>query len=238
MNTQMKKKWKYDGSDNMSELVEGNSRVLLVMSRFGIGLGFGEASIDEVCVAHGVDTETFLAVVNMMLAGDERVKYDTSNVSPQALLDYLINSHNYYTEFRLPGIRKALVEVLDNPDAELSRAVIHYFDEYVSEVRKHMNGEEKTLFPHLRSLIQGKHDCRSHTDDSHKKHDRMQVRLAEFKKMLIKYYPTRSTNSLNSVLLDIYNCEHDLVAHNKVEDRLLIPIITDLERKIEAETDD
>jgi regulator of cell morphogenesis and NO signaling len=238
MDMQMKKKWKYDGSDKMSELVEGNARVLLVMSRFGIGLGVGEASIDEVCGAHGVDTETFLAVVNMMLAGDEKVKYDTSKVSPKALLDYLIHSHRYYVGFRLPGIRKALVEVLDNPDAELSKAVIRYFDEYAAEVRKHMNGEEKTLFPYVRSLIAGVRDGRFHTDDSHKKHDRMQLRLAEFKKMLIKYYPTRSTNSLNSLLLDIYHCEHDLTEHNRVEDRLLLPIITELERKIKDRTDD
>jgi regulator of cell morphogenesis and NO signaling len=234
MDRLMKRKWKYDGADNMSGLVEGNYRVLLVMSRFGIGLGFGDRSIGEVCAAHGVDADTFLAVVNMMLAGDQKAEYDTSKVSPGALLDYLTKSHEYYVEFRLPGIRKALVEVLDNPDDELSKAVIRYFDEYADEVRRHTKGEEKTLFPYVRSLMRGKRDGRLHADDSNKKHDRMQARLAEFKRILIKYYPSKSTNRLNGVLFDIYACEHDLTAHNRVEDRLLIPIIMELERKIEG----
>lgn len=217
----------------MSELVEDNYRVLSIMSCFGIGLGFGERSIGEVCQANGVDTVTFLAVVNLMLDKGGADICDTSKVSPEALLDYLMRSHEYYIGFRLPGIRKALVEILDNPDDNLSKAVIRYLDEYMAEMRRHTDREDKTLFPYVRSLMRGKRSGRSRIDDLHKKHDRLQTRLAEFKRILIKYYPTQSTYRLNSVLFDVYNYEYDLEAHNSVEDRLLIPIVEDMERKIE-----
>lgn len=227
----MKRKWKYNGSDGMGELVENNYRVLLVMSRFGIGLGFGERSIGEVCQTNGVDTETFLAVVNLTLDEDTVAGYDVSKVSPGALLDYLIQSHDYFLRFRLPAIREDLIEVLGNPADDLTRAVIRYFDEYVDEMRRHTQREDKTLFPHVRSLMQGKRDDRFRMGDFHQKHDRIQARLAEFKRVLIKYYPARSTNHLNSVLFDIYNCENDLVSHNRVEDILLVPLIAELERQ-------
>ena len=63
----MQRTGKYTKDDPMSDLVSDNYRILLLMSRFGIGLGFGESSIGEVCRANGVDTSTFLIVTNMML---------------------------------------------------------------------------------------------------------------------------------------------------------------------------
>ena len=49
----------------MCDLVCDRYPVLLIMSRFGIALGFGDKTIGEVCFDSGVDTATFLAVVNM-----------------------------------------------------------------------------------------------------------------------------------------------------------------------------
>ena len=57
----------YTGEDRMCDLVCDKYFVLQVMSRFGIALGFGDKSIAEVCAASGVDTDTFLAVVNLLV---------------------------------------------------------------------------------------------------------------------------------------------------------------------------
>lgn len=226
----MKHAWKYDGSENMSDLVSSNYRILLAMSRFGIGLGFGDQSIAEVCAENEVDLHTFLAVVDTVLAG-ERKPVDISGISPEALLAYLSNSHDYFLEYRLPGIRKDLVQILGHSKDELTRAVIHYFDEYVAEVRKHMQYEEETVFPYVRALLQGKYDGKYNIGVFSKKHDQVEARLSEFKRILIKYYPAQSTNRLNSVLFDIFNCENDLASHNEIEDRLFVPVIRELERK-------
>lgn len=227
----MERKWKYSASDSMSELVEDNYHALLVMSRFGIGLGFGNKSIREICEAHTVDPETFLAVVNIMLDYANTAVYDASRVSTESLLDYLTKSHDYFLKFRLPAIRKELVEVMSSLEGDLSKALIRYFDEYVAEMRYHTRREDKAVFPYVRSLVRGESGKTFRLDNSHSKHDRLQSRLAEFKRILIKYYPAQSSNELNGVLFDIYTYEYDLMAHNRVEDRLLIPIIADLERK-------
>ena len=58
---------KYDVDDRMCDLVCDNYPVLLVMSRFGISLGFGDATIGEVCRAAGVDAATFLAAIRRKL---------------------------------------------------------------------------------------------------------------------------------------------------------------------------
>lgn len=222
---------KYRAADKMADLVVNNYRILLVMSRFGIGLGFADDSVDEVCSKNGVDTNTFLAVANMLM-GNGVSDTDVAAISPEALLVYLHNSHDYFLGFRLPGIRRDLVEVMSKPSDKLTKAIINYFDEYVGEVRNHMSYEEETVFPYVHSLIGGTADGSYNITIFHKHHDQVEAKLTEFKQILIKYYPGGSSNEMNSVLFDIFNCESDLASHNEIEDRLLTPLILDMERKM------
>lgn len=224
---------KYDRDDKMFDLVSAKYPILLVMSRFGIALGFGDKKIGEVCRENGVDTDTFLAVVNTLLDKDHTIDY-SAGISIGSLVDYLHNSHDYFLDFRLPAIREKLASVLGGESNELNKAILNYFDEYVSEVRKHMSYEESTLFPYVRQLLQGG-DGKGYTIDAFsKQHGSVEARLTEFKNIMIKYYPAQSTNEINGVLFDIFSCEKDLASHNDVEDRLLVPAIAILERKNRA----
>jgi hypothetical protein len=51
----MYKNGMYRETDKMSDLICENYPMVLVMSRFGIALGFGEKNIGEVCRQNGVD---------------------------------------------------------------------------------------------------------------------------------------------------------------------------------------
>ena len=64
-----------------------------------------------------------------------------------------------------------------------------------------------------------------------------QAKLAELKRIIIRYYPSGSTNELNGVLFDIFTCERDLASHNDIEDRLFIPAIKRLEEAGETPAD-
>ena len=56
----------YHATDTMRSLINDNSQLLMVINRFGISLGFGEKSVDEICEEQSVDAETFLAVANFI----------------------------------------------------------------------------------------------------------------------------------------------------------------------------
>ena len=222
----------YNQNNRMSDLVCDNYPVLLVMSRFGIALGFGDKSIGEVCRENGVHTETFLAVVNLLL--DEGDVDDYKNViSAGALLEYLHNSHDYFLNFRLPAIRYNLLNAIDGGEKDISIAILRFFDEYVAEVQKHMRYEESTVFPYVNSLLAGVKPDMYNIAIFRKRHDQVEAKLTELKNILIKYYPASSSNELNSVLFDIFTCEQDLASHNYIEDYLFIPVIQTLEYNIE-----
>ena len=57
---------KYHGTDLMIDVIGDDYRMLQVISRFGITLGFGDQTVAETCKSAGVDLETFLTIVNYL----------------------------------------------------------------------------------------------------------------------------------------------------------------------------
>ena len=137
----------YTGDDRMCDLVCDRYAVLQVMSRFGIALGFGDKTIAEVCEENRVDAATFLAVVNMLMGLGVGADV-SSEVSVRTLTDYLHNAHGYFLDFRLPAIRRKLIEAIDCSSSDVAFAILRFFDEYVAEVQRHMAYEEQTVFPY------------------------------------------------------------------------------------------
>ncbi len=213
----------------MSDLVGDNYPMLLVMSRFGIVLGFGDKTIAEVCADSGVDVRVFLAIVNLLLDEEDPVEVDVS-LDAGAIVDYLQRSHAYFLDFRLPAIRRALIEAIDCGQSDLSFVILRFFDQYVAEVRRHMNYEDQTVFPYICSLVNG-HPDGYNIDIFRRQHDHVEERLTELKNILIKYYPARSSNELNGVLFDIFTCADELASHNRIEDCLLVPLVSRLEQE-------
>ena len=214
----------YGGDDRMCDLVCDRYSVLQVMSRFGIALGFGDKTIAEVCTDNKVDTATFLAVVNLLMNfgnGEELAE----EVSVRTLTDYLHNSHGYFLDFRLPGIRRKLIEAVDCSQSDVSFAIMRFFDEYAAEVQRHMAYEEQTVFPYVESLLAGEKNTTYSMEIFRRQHDQVDAKLRELKNIIIKYYPSGSTNELNGVLFDIFTCERELASHNAVEDEIFIPAV-------------
>lgn len=208
----------------MCDLVCDRYPVLQVMSRFGIALGFGDKTIAEVCAESKVDTATFLAVVNLLMGSGAGAEV-SAEVSVRSLTDYLHTSHGYFLEYRLPSIRRKLIEAVDCSQSDVSFAILRFFDEYVAEVQRHMAYEEQTVFPYVESLLAGEKNSSYSMGIFRRQHDQVEIKLRELKNIIIKYYPSGSTNELNGVLFDIFTCEQELASHNAVEDEIFVPAV-------------
>lgn len=226
---------KYRETDKLSDLIIDNYSILMVMSRFGISLGFGDKNVKEVCLSHGVDYNTFLAVANFINEGQQ--VYDADNdsaVSLSALIDYLKNAHSYFLDFSLPTLRRKLIEALDfSSEDNVGMLILRFFDEYAREIRRHMDYENKAVFTYVEQLLSGHPSDKYNIVSFSSKHNRIDAKLKELKNIIIKYYPEQGNNNLmNSVLFDIFNCEQDVLTHCQVEDCMFVPIVARLERKL------
>ncbi|MDR1557743.1 MAG: hemerythrin domain-containing protein [Tannerellaceae bacterium] len=228
----MYKKGQYRETDKMSDLICDNYPMVLVMCRFGIGLGFGDKTIGEVCRLNNVDICTFLTVVNFLIEEKSPpIEGNTGeSISVDALITYLHNAHDYFLKFRLPHLRIKLVEAINDCPADVAFVITQFFDEYTEEVDKHMRYEEKTVFPYVKGLLKGKRDAKYNISIFRKRHDQIEMKIIELKNLLLKYYPGKGSHSLNSVLFDIFATEQDLSTHNLIEDNLFTPAIVELEK--------
>ena len=236
----MSKRHTYIPTDKMSDIICDNYSLLQVMSRFGLPLGFGDYSVEEVCQTHQVDCPTFLAVANFINKGHTRTFVSLDEISVKSLILYLKNAHHYFLDFQLPTIRRKLLEAIDcSMDNEVTFLILKFFDVYVQEVRKHMSYEDMYVFTYVENLLKGQKDENYDINMFVRHHDHIDEKLTELKNSIIKYYPdTKKAHLMNAVLFDIFNCEKDLASHNQVEDYLFVPAVLQLENevKIQAST--
>ena len=226
----MKNQKMYEADDKMISLIRDNYDLLQSLGSFGINLGFGDKTVRETCEDNNVDTYTFLAVVNYTINGYGDFDADTQ-LSVPTLLQYLEACHAYFLEFQLPYIRRELAESLNENDS-LGRLILKFYDEYAHEIKRHMQYEQKTLFPYVKSLIDGQPANDYNVETFSKHHGATDKKLRELKLLIIKYLPQDGlhNNQLTATLHDIYENEVWLRQHAEVEDHIFVPAIRRLEQ--------
>lgn len=202
-----------------------DNRVLQLVQRFGIPFGVGDKSIETICQENGVDCTTLLAVVNFAVNGEYQY---TPKIDITTLRQYLENAHIYFMDFQLPRIRQLLLEAINlaGSDNKVPLLIVRFYDEYVEEIRAHIQHENECAFEHHA------------TDDRH-----IAAKAIELKNLIIKYYPHNDKQNqqnqeqnrlLYAVLHDIYHFENELALHCAIEDEILLPALAKNDQTIKT----
>ena len=199
----------------IDRILEGVA-VLLAVAAWGCAIWVythaEDKIVKDVCEAQGVDYRTFLAVANFISEEQYTYSEDENVFSISALMDYLKRAHTYFLDFKLPVIRRKLIEAIDCSGTDnIAYLILKFFDEYAKEVRRHMEYENEAVFTYVEKLLEGKLAENYDIATFASKHNQIESKLTELKNIIIKYYPEKENNNkLNAVLFDIFNCEHDL----------------------------
>ena len=226
----------FSENNKLGDILSEHYQILLLLSRFGISLGFGDKTVKAVCDDNGVDCKTFLAVVNYVATGDSTLY---RQVDVEAMMRFLRLAHAYYTDFLLPDLRRKLAGILsDVPDSKLSSLLMRLFDTYSAEVQRHLSYENKVLFGYVGRLAGGEEGMETfNLSNFISQHDNIDVHLAELKNAMIRYFPAgQDAREVNQVLYDIFAFEDDLRSHCDIEDNLLIPALVEMEKKEKKES--
>ena len=216
----------YRARNNMRELIRDNNLLLPAISRFDIAFGFGDGLVEDVCRANGVDTSTFLAVCNL-LSG---YPYSSDQISLASLMGYLRRAHKSFLEVALPRIRHHLIEAINYRETnDVAFLLMKFFDDYVVEVKRHMDHENDEIFAYVDRLLEGCVDEEFSIARFSVNHGHMASKLNELKDIFIYHYKQRDNARLSAALFDIIVCERDLMAHFEVETNLFVPAVERLE---------
>ena len=208
----------YKSTDKICDLMAHEEDAIQIISRFGLEMGVGEQTIAQLCESYGVHTPTFLAVVNYKVFHQKALP---AEIDIPTLQRYLSNAHNYFLNFRLPRLRRSLIEALipAGTSSQIPELILRCYDEFVEEIRTHIEHENAGLF-----------EEHEHDDE------RITSKLTEIKNLIIKYYPSTNYKSpitnnqsqitylLISVMSDLWRTEQDFADHCAIEDDILRPL--------------
>lgn len=221
-------------SMKLADLVESDYKLLSILLRLGIRLGFGETSVGDMCRKYGLSVELFLLICRIY-SSDGGYVPSLDNLATADLRDimhYLHRSHVYYSEAVIPRLGEKIGGMMDSCDAIHRKILNTFYSDYCGEVACHFQYEEQTVFPYVESLLSGrKPQADGYSigkfEDNHSDID---AKLGDLKSIIIKYLPESCPAELRSdVLFEIFRFEEDLDKHTRIENLVLIPLVEKLE---------
>jgi regulator of cell morphogenesis and NO signaling len=228
----------------MADVIHRNYLLLPVINRFGIKLGFGDKTVDQICTESNINLAFFLDIINTYHDEYYFPKEKMRNYPVQLIIGYLNETHRYYRDKILPEIEEMIEKLISSckGDCDNLKLIEEFYQKYKDELKLHLKNEEDRFFPYVLELSESKN---THADleeirkkynfsyDIHtREHESVEAKLFDLKNILIKYLtPTYDTDLGNTLLSELFVFEKDLNDHERLEDVILIPAL----QKIESE---
>lgn len=190
----------------MSEVVEDNHLLIPVINRFGIKLGLGDRTIDDICKMHNVNKDFFLVILNTYLNEDYFPERRLLKFDIELIADYLRQTDVYLKHAQLHNLEKhlnAFIAMSDpnNVQLELIRKLFLKFkDELAKQITQGMFEGNVPL-----------------------------ALLTDLKSIIIKHISgSFNENLCYAVIFTIDSFQNDLEKHNRIREKILRPLIDDL----------
>jgi len=220
------------GSMKVADLIDLNYKLLGVLMRLGMKLGFGESTVTELCRRHNVDEHTFLQLCKAYTYKDYRPSAaDLDKICAKDLLKYLKMSHQDYSRTALGVLDNFLKTILEKGDKRAEQVISKFFSDYKNELAKHFEYEEECIFPYVETLMDGNAHAAANTvlDEDHTD---IGEKIDDLKNIVMKYLPESSTGSeILSTVTYLYMMRDDLIRHTAIEENILMPLIKRMEER-------
>lgn len=220
----------YNKDSKLCEVIFHQPEVLTVVNRFGIYLGVGDASIDEVCHAHHLDTDFLLAILNTYLNEDYFPETVLKSFSLKKIISYLDKTDTYYRQFQLPNIEKHFNSLAAQSDPDNNIGLLRrFFLEMKQELLSRIDRDSKTLFPLLLKMEEsgcaGQEDAIGTviklTGDEDHIEDKLNDLLSFF---IIHLKGDYDANLCRAVVTSLSTLEKDVKQNNRIRERILRPL--------------
>jgi regulator of cell morphogenesis and NO signaling len=236
------------GKMKMAEVIHLDYHLLPIISRFGIRLGFGEKTIEQICQEYGLDVGFVLMILNSYHDRDYFPRKHLQGFPVKLIIDYLRKSHEYYLSIKIPLIQKLLKQLwtkTDGIEEESLQLIDRFFNEYRHELTTHIQREEDKVYPYIFTIEEafrtGKPTSelvaliRGYSiDDYENEHDNVEDKLYDLQNIIIKYLPPPlDMNLCHTILMEMFRLESDLYDHARIEDMVLVPKVRFMEKWLE-----
>ena len=229
----------------MADVIIDNHHLLSIINRFGIQLGFGEKSVEEVCKLYNVEPVFFTEIINTFSNPDFFPKKDMKDFSFELIINYLRKTHKYYLTEKIPEIKNLIDKLYKSINPESKKSVLlikNFFNEYAKQLKEHIDQEEKIIYPYILKLdklnkTKNPKDIETFKQENTDRiiklsddHIDIEQKLYDIKSLIIKYIKPDENYIISfKILGQITHLLEDIDDHSEMEDRFLFPRIQHIE---------
>lgn len=192
----------------LSDLLTEYSELIPVVNRFGIRLGVGEKTIDEICTEYRLNVDFLLTILNVYLHESYDPKSNLALFDASAIADYMKHTVENYLQASVPNIEKHFTPFIamsggDNQELNLLHKVFHQFK---TELSEHLQQDFEQINNYPNELL---HDL---------------------KNIIIKHISGNYNQNLAyAVIFSISALEKELHVHNRLLEKVLRPKLKELD---------
>lgn len=228
-------------NDILANVIHSNYRVLVVLDRMGIKLGFDNKTIEQITRENNINTGAFLIILNIFCNNNYIPDVGKNFEFIPDFLTYLKSSHHYFLNEKIPAIQQNIHKLVYHLHDSRTDLVESFYNKYIEEVTEHMDYENETVFPYIediydvflkRSTIRSsmaEYDISIYGEH----HDDIEDVLKDLKNILIRHLPQKEQGKTRRIVLQqLFELESDLYSHTRIEDEVLIPLVKELENDL------
>jgi len=232
----------------MANVIIQNHHLLAIIDRFGIKLGFGERTVNQVCEQYSIPVNFFLEIVNTFNDPDFFTKRNMDAFPLSLIVGYLRKAHKFYLEVKIPEIRELINAMLKTDNDKTKKAVYlikNFFEDYASQLNTHIDREDKIVYPYV-LLLEEAYETRNvdllrdfifkndfKIEEYASSHDNIEEKLFDIKSLIIKYLEPDDNYVVSfKTLGQLAHLEDDINDHSDMENKVLIPRVKEMENSL------
>lgn len=192
----------------MADVLARHNELIPVLNRFGIRIGVGEKTVQEICLEHHLNPDLILTVLNVYLDDTYVPESSLTLFDAEPIADYFRHTVENYLHALVPNIEVHLNALIatagtENKELDMLRMLFLKFKERMTNYLQ-KNAEYSDDFP----------------DDL----------LHDLKNILIKHLSVEHNQNLSyAVIYSLHAFEKDLLAHNRLRNKVLQPKLNELD---------
>ena len=213
----------------LSQIIIEDPSILSVLNRFGISLGVGDLTIEQICNKKDLNTTFFTTILNTFRDPNFFPEKTLYSFHAHLIVDYLKKTNQSYIQFQLPNIERHLSLLISKSDSTGSNLLIimNFFREVKAELMQRIYDDDNRWFPEIMALEQ---QCDTVPDSPLSTHgidtqDAIEDKVNDLISMFVIHLKGDYDMNLGqAVLLALDSIKKDIVQNNRIRLRILLPL--------------
>ncbi|MBO4813796.1 MAG: helix-turn-helix transcriptional regulator [Muribaculaceae bacterium] len=219
----------------LSQIIIDDPTIITVLNRFGISLGVGDTTIEQVCADKHMNVAFFTTILNTFRDPNFFPEKILNSFQAHFIIDYLNKTNQSYLQFQLPNIERHFNLLISKSDAQNSNLLIimKFFTEVKTELMRRIDDDKKRWFPEILAL-ESEHGSthESPVTQFDEGHDTIEDKINDLVSMFVIHLSgDYDVNLGQAVLLALDSLKKDISQNNRIRQRILMPLYQALASK-------